>query len=357
MPRMADCSKLMIVHRIHVVMLHTLQHVGEHARVLPWQIGPATAYRRAHRPPARAIDRSPTRRAQQPDLARFRDHQAAAYVRRRFAASRRAPRLSRSKDRIVRWTWRSMIQRQVVNGVIEGHRFADEKPLAVIHAQLCGTCTDRIGLHVAGHRFHSQGARELCDRGDHGLRSGIVQEITAEAAVDLDARHRQRIQMRQQADSPAEMVERKGDSLFAQPAHEWRQCADVRTGRLLGKFKPEGPGFDAAACAPALRACARTPRRRAKPPTSSRRISPDAAAADCRHAATRSIACSMTHRSMSPRQILTGGVARQFFEARAGCRRRCACAAGSRSADRPERNSTVGWAAPEVRWNRRRAPR
>src|SRR5258708_37275436 len=52
--------------------------------------------------------------------------------------------------------------------------------------------------------------------------------------------------MRERSDVAAEVVEGKGDSLLAQPAHEWRDAAEVRARSLLGEFKPEGSGFDAA---------------------------------------------------------------------------------------------------------------
>src|SRR5260370_42140894 len=52
--------------------------------------------------------------------------------------------------------------------------------------------------------------------------------------------------MRERSDVAAKVVQGKGDSLLAQPAHEWRDGAEVRARSLLGEFKPEGSGFDAA---------------------------------------------------------------------------------------------------------------
>ena len=104
--------------------------------------------------------------------------------------------------------------------------------------------------------------------------------------------------MGQRSDAAAEVVEGEGDPLLAQPAHEGRDGADVRARGLLRKFKAEGARARCGSCAPAS--------------SSIRQNSPSASdAADrfsenfagcsrsrLRQAARRSIACSMTHRSM-----------------------------------------------------------
>ena len=72
-------------------MLHPLQHLGQHARVLPRQIGAGAAGLSARTPCANPSDRPmamPTASKKAlPDLLR---HRSLAYVRRSLAASRQA---------------------------------------------------------------------------------------------------------------------------------------------------------------------------------------------------------------------------------------------------------------------------
>src|SRR5258708_40062457 len=54
---------------------------------------------------------------------------------------------------------KARVQRQVVNHIVQRQWFADEKALAIVHAQLCGARTDRVSVEVAGHGFEAKGVR------------------------------------------------------------------------------------------------------------------------------------------------------------------------------------------------------
>jgi len=116
----------------------------------------------------------------------------------------------------------------------------------------------------------------------------------------------------QQRGAAAEIVERKGDSLFAQPAHEGRNGAEVRTCGLLGEFKGESSGLMRLFLR-YLPAFARIPRRRARPPTIHREFRRMLPQHSCRQFATRSSACSMTQRSMSRVKSWQSAVAPNSF--------------------------------------------
>ena len=94
------------------------------------------------------------------------------------------------------------VEGEVAEDLVDGHRAPDREALAVVHAEGRHARAQLVGLDVFRDRLHAHRVGELGDRPHHRFRALVRAGVAHEGAVDLEHRHRQRLQVHERATGP-----------------------------------------------------------------------------------------------------------------------------------------------------------
>ena len=116
-----------------------------------------------------------------------------------------------------------------------------EKPWPYSTPSALGRLPDRFAFDAFGHGLELHGARQLHDGAQHRLRAVVHDHVADEAAVDLEVRHGQRLQVRERTEAAAEIVEGDVAAQFTQPPDQRLGAHDVGHRRGLGHLERQQP--------------------------------------------------------------------------------------------------------------------